>query len=75
METQNFLVPKHTKLSQEEVDAILLKFSIENTSKLPRIHKGDPALAELGVEVGDVIEIIRSSFAGNNNKYYRVVVE
>jgi DNA-directed RNA polymerase subunit H (RpoH/RPB5) len=75
VDTQNFLIPKHRKISQDEVNALLVKFSIQSTSKLPRIHKQDPALVELAPEIGDVIEIIRTSFAGKNNKYYRVVVE
>ena len=75
MDTKNILIPKHRKLSQEEVTELLNAYSIEGTNKLPRIKIKDSALSELGVEVGDVIEVTRSSFAGSNNKYYRVVVE
>ena len=75
METANFLVPGHKKLTSEEVSELLRKYSIKDTSKLPKIKVKDPALESLGCEVGDVVEIIRSSFAGDNNKYYRVVIE
>lgn len=75
METTNFLVPVHRKISSDEVQALLKKYSIEDISKLPKIKKSDSALESLGVEIGDVVEIIRSSFAGDNNVYYRVVVE
>ena len=70
----NFLVPKHRKLSSDEVSAVLVKYSLEGTSKLPKIKKGDSALASLEAQAGDVIEITRKSFAGVS-KYYRVVIE
>lgn len=70
----NFLIPEHRKLLQEEINQILLKFDIEDVHKLPKIKLKDPALVELEVELNDVIEISRESFAGPN-KYYRVVVE
>ena len=72
---QNFLVPKHRKLSSEEIDAILVKYSINSTLKLPKIKKADPALAELGAEAGDVIEITRNSYLNSSINYYRRVVE
>ena len=43
-------------------------------NKLPKIKVKDPALADLGLQVGDVVEITRVSFAGKS-KYYRLVVE
>lgn len=74
MEKTNFLVPKHRKLSKDEVEKLLKQCFIDNVSKLPKIKQKDPALALLEVGLGDVIEILRNSFAGES-KYYRVVVE
>jgi DNA-directed RNA polymerase subunit H (RpoH/RPB5) len=75
METSNnFLVPKHRKLSSDEINSILEKYKITDTSKLPKIKIKDPALAAIEIEAGDVIEITRHSFAGET-KYYRVVIE
>ena len=74
MEETNFLIPKHKKLSESQINSLLKEYSLESVSKLPKIKSNDPALAELGVEIGDVIEIIRTSFAGKT-KYYRVVTE
>jgi DNA-directed RNA polymerase subunit H (RpoH/RPB5) len=71
----NVLIPVHIKLDESQVVELLKKYSLEDTSKLPKIKKNDPALAELGCEVGDVVEIKRSSFAGEGISYYRVVVE
>ena len=70
----NFLIPEHRKLAEDEANSILVKYNLISKLKLPKISRGDPALAELGVEIGDVIEIIRTSFAGKS-KYYRVVIE
>lgn len=74
MEQKNFLVPKHRKISAEEVEALLKKYSLDSVEKLPKIKLKDPATVELDVQVGDVIEITRDkSFVGSSN-YYRVVV-
>ncbi len=72
--TVNFLIPEHRKLSSEEEKSILRMFSLEDKSKLPKIRSKDPALAELDVKIGNVIEITRKSFAGKS-KYYRCVIE
>jgi DNA-directed RNA polymerase subunit H (RpoH/RPB5) len=74
MEKTNFLVPKHQKISSEEVKRLLEKHGLESVDKLPKIKARDPALASLNIEIGDVIEITRHSFVGET-KYYRVVVE
>ena len=73
-QVHNFLIPEHSKLSDKEVDQVLSQYNLRSVSMLPRIKKGDPALRELEAEIGDVIAIKRTSFAGSS-KYYRVVVE
>lgn len=73
-EQSNFLIPEHRKLAEEEVTKILEKYSLESKFKLPMIKLKDPALEGLEVEIGDVIEITRESFAGKS-KYFRLVVE
>jgi len=69
----HFLVPKHRKLSEKEVTSLLIKYSITK-NQLPKIKINDPALKEFDVEIGDVIEIERRSFAGKSY-YYRMVEE
>lgn len=76
MEKNNFLIPKHKVLSETDKKALLEKYSLEDDHKLPKIKIKDNALSSLeGVKAGDVIEITRSSFAGDDNKYYRKVIE
>lgn len=70
----NSLIPEHIKISQEEVDVLLNKYSLDSTSKLPKISKKDPALAAIDVEIGDVVKILRTSFVGETS-YFRVVSE
>ena len=73
-ENISFLVPKHKKLSSSEVNSLLEKHQLSGVDKLPKIKVKDPAISSLDVKVGDVIEIVRESFAGES-KYYRVVTE
>ncbi len=73
MVTKNFLIPRHRKLDDAEIKALLEKYSIKKW-QLPKIKKKDPALKGMDIEVGDVIEITRKSFAGET-KYYREVIE
>jgi len=71
----NFLKVSHRKLSDDEIKAVLNKYSLSGVLKLPRIKIKDKGLINLeDVSLGNVIEISRSSFAGRS-KYYRVVVE
>jgi len=65
------LQPKHTKLSNEEVEKLLQEYNI-SLVQLPKIKINDPALPE-NCEVGDVIKIERNS-EGKKYFYYRVVV-
>jgi DNA-directed RNA polymerase subunit H (RpoH/RPB5) len=71
----NVLIPPHRKLSKEEVESLLEEYSLSDVFKLPKIHKKDKGLLAYveEVEVGDVIEIERQSFAGKT-KFYRVVI-
>ena len=71
----NFLVPNHKKLSEEQINSLLEKFNLDSKHKLPKIKISDKALSTIeNLKLGDVIEIARTSFAGEN-KYYRLVVE
>jgi DNA-directed RNA polymerase subunit H len=61
------LQPKHVKLTEEEVKALLEKLNISVT-QLPKISRKDPALVEECI-AGDVVKIIR-----RDEEYFRVVV-
>ncbi|MDA3855996.1 MAG: DNA-directed RNA polymerase subunit H [Candidatus Woesearchaeota archaeon] len=73
-ENISFLVPKHRKLSPQEITLLLEKHQLVGVVKLPKIKVKDPAISSMDVVIGDVIEITRESFAGVS-KYFRVVIE
>lgn len=73
-QNNNFLIPKHKKLSDEEVQVIIDKYNLNSKMNLPKIKSKDAALVELDVVAGDVVEITRNDFAGET-KYFRVVVD
>ena len=70
--TKHILVPKHVKLSKEEVKELLEKYNI-SLKQLPTIFVKDPAIKNLNPEIGEVIKIIRKDDRGEA-MYYRVVI-
>jgi DNA-directed RNA polymerase subunit H (RpoH/RPB5) len=71
--SKHVLVPKHTKLSEEERKELTDKYNIA-LRQLPKILKSDPAIQKLAPETGDVIRITRKSHARGESDYFRVVV-
>ena len=68
----HFLQPKHSKLNEKDVEALLNKLNISE-AQLPKILSNDPTLPE-NCDVGDVIKIERKTSEGKPVFYYRVVV-
>jgi DNA-directed RNA polymerase subunit H len=71
--TQHVLVPKHKKLSDKERQKLLKKYNI-TLRELPKILITDPALINLKVEEGDVIEIEREAALVGKTIFYRCVI-
>lgn len=67
----HILQPKHSKLTEKEVEELLAKLNLSK-AQLPKILSNDPALPENCV-IGDVIKIERKE-EDNVYAYYRVVV-
>ncbi|MBU2637428.1 MAG: DNA-directed RNA polymerase subunit H [Nanoarchaeota archaeon] len=67
------LVPKHTKLSEEEAQKILEQFNIA-LRQLPKIAKSDQAIKDFDAKPGDVIKIERISPIVGKTNFYRVVI-
>jgi len=70
---QHTMVPKHTKVSEEEAKKLLENYNI-NTSQLPKILKSDPAIISLDPKIGDIIKIARDSPTAGKISFYRVVI-
>jgi len=71
---ENYLVPRHSILPQEEVDALLARYEID-LSQLPKILMEDPCAKAIGAVPGNVIKIERESPTAGLSLYYRLVVE
>ena len=63
----HILQPKHSKLSEKDVNQLLEKLNISK-SQLPKILLTDAALPE-GCEIGDIIKIERKEVT-----FFRVVI-
>jgi DNA-directed RNA polymerase subunit H len=70
----HLLVPKHTLLSQEEVERVLNKYRIK-PYQLPKIMASDPAALAIQAQPGNVIKILRKSHTAGEAIAYRYVVE
>jgi DNA-directed RNA polymerase subunit H len=70
--SMHILQPKQTKLKQEEVSKLLVKYNI-SLAQLPKISREDPAIFELNAQLGEVIKIERKTEEGSED-YFRVVV-
>ncbi len=68
------LIPKHSKLSDNQKEKLLENYNI-SIKELPRIAKTDPAITSLNVKPGDVIKITRKSETASEAIFYRVVID
>jgi DNA-directed RNA polymerase subunit H len=72
----SFLVPRHEKVKEEEIAALLKNLHCTSRSKLPIIRFHEDAIARiLGLVPGDIVKIYRASpTALVYEPYYRVCV-
>ena len=71
--SQHNMVPEHTVIDRETVDALLAEYDIGRTD-LPKIQRRDAALPD-DAEVGDVVKIVRDSRTTDEAIVYRLVIE
>lgn len=65
-------MPKHFKLDEKEIKELLEQYNITK-KQLPIIKKKDSSLANLDVNPGDIIKIIRDSPTVGKSTFYRLV--
>jgi len=71
--TRHSLVPKHEKISKEEMESVLIKYELKSKSQLPLITKDDPIVRWYNFKSGDIIRIIRASETTKEAIFYRCV--
>lgn len=72
--TKHELVPKHTKLSNEEVSEMMEKYLIKGKIQMPYILQNDVIAKWMGLKQGDVVKIDRFNENSGLSYYYRVCV-
>lgn len=70
----HFLVPKHRVLSNEESANFLKEYNLTR-KELAKIKLNDPIARYYKMQVGDIVEITRSSNTTIQSRFYRVVVK
>ena len=71
---KHFLVPKHEKMSEEEVKQLMDELKLKTRTQLPFIQKTDIIARWLGLKQGDVIRITRYSETSGEYMYYRTCI-
>jgi DNA-directed RNA polymerase I, II, and III subunit RPABC1 len=71
--THHFLVPKHEKITEDEVKKLMMELYITNRLNLPIMLKTDPIARYLDLSSGDVVRITRFSPTSGQYFSYRVV--
>lgn len=72
--SKHSLVPKHTKLSQEESAEVMEKYMIKSKTQMPYISHNDVMAKRLGLKQGDIIKIDRYNENSGLSFGYRVCV-
>ena len=67
------MVPNHQVMSEDEVKALLARYSI-TFEQLPKVFHDDAAVKQIDGKVGDVIQVIRQSQTAGIAEAYRLVV-
>ena len=65
-------VPKHTILTEQETQEMMMRYNVSNTDMLPNISRYDPVAMAIGMRPGQVCLIERFSKTAVKTAYYRV---
>jgi DNA-directed RNA polymerase subunit H len=67
------MVPNHQVMSEDEVKALLARYSI-TFEQLPKVYHDDAAVKQINGKVGDVIQVVRQSQTAGIAEAYRLVI-
>ena len=71
---EHIMVPKHKKLTDEEIVAFKKEFNITNNDQLPTISRFDPVALDIGLKPNNICQITRPSRISITSKYYRFCI-
>ena len=71
---EHIMVPKHKKLTDEEIVAFKKEFNITNNDQLPTISRFDPVALAIGLKPNNICQITRPSRISITSKYYRFCI-
>jgi DNA-directed RNA polymerase I, II, and III subunit RPABC1 len=71
--TKHVLVPKHIKMTEDEIKILMEKHYIVSKSVFPVMNRDDPIARYLNLSSGDLCKIIRKSQTSGEYVSYRVV--
>ena len=71
---KHFLVPKHEKMSESDIQQLMEDLQLKNKTQLPFIQKSDMIARWLGLKPGDVVKITRYSETSGEYFYYRTCI-
>ena len=71
--TNNYLVPKHILLNEEEKQEVYKKYNMKNNDNFQQILVTDPVAKYYAMKIGDLCKIIRSSPSSGVGISYRAV--
>lgn len=71
---RHILVPKHEKITDDDVKGLLEKHMLKSPFQLPHISKSDIMARYLGLRHGDVVRITRINDTSGSYFYYRCCI-
>jgi DNA-directed RNA polymerase I, II, and III subunit RPABC1 len=71
--TRHSLVPKHEKITKDEISELMEKYQLKSRTQLPLITREDPIVRWYNFKSGDVLRIIRPSETSRESIFYRCV--
>lgn len=72
--TKHEMVPKHRKLTQDEIKEIMDKYMCKNKLQMPIILHTDRIAKWIGLKQGEVVEITRYNENSGKSYYYRCCI-
>ncbi|MAP67208.1 MAG: hypothetical protein CMF80_05855 [Candidatus Marinimicrobia bacterium] len=68
------MVPRHIKLTPEQVAEFKKQYNIIDDSYIPEISRFDPAAVAIGLKPGEICKILRTSKTAIYSPYYRICI-